>query len=1054
MLVFKTDKSYEEYSTAKVKKGICDAYESVNEPCPEVFLSSLINNLFIYDKISSQEIRRQVEEALMTINKKVAKAYIANHHERNEKGKELERKEQFINDYIKASNAATGSKYDSNANVSNKNVVTMGQELYKINNIRQNRYMMQERIASKFSKKLAKQYIQDLDTHIIYRNDETAIPGMPYCVSITMYPFLLDGLTKIGGISVAPTDLKSFCGEFINLVYSVSSQFAGAVATPEFILYMDKFIRKDYGEDYLNRLDHVVEFNRKNRTLEKVIENCFQQVIHSMNMPAGNRGYQCVRADTTQLSTPAGYKYLHELKDGDECYVWKNQTISIERITKLNIHDFDGELIQFKGRNYQQTVTDKHRVLRKKLKGNDYEIKEADQLWGKTHLSLPIGSNGIDREDFPISDSLLKLCVIVLTDGAIDGVKEGDINSGRIRIYKSLNRWGYKEIPLLLEECGIGYTINDNLKNDFGKMCAFCITQTESQLILRQIEHTKKSIPKFFKLLSKRQLDIVIDTWSRMDGNNKSNHQISLQCDNVDIQNDLQEIIFLAGYGSEAYDEIVPKYNGNGTTTTKYVEIFTRKDKRISEFNKIRYKGKVWCPTTDAGVVVFREENKIPYISGNSVFWNVGYFDENYFKGVFGDLVFPDGTKPVWETFSWLQKKFMKWFNEERNKYILTFPVETMALLTDGNDVIDKEYADFTAEMWSEGHSFFCYMSDSPDSLSSCCRLRNQLIQNQDDIHNNNTHQFSMGTTSVATGSKAVITINLNRIIQNAVKECVSDFQLGNQYHLKKSSIKSDILTCIKNNITDVVQRIQKYHASFNDILKDFYAAKMLDIYSAGFIDLKKQFLTVGVNGLTDAAEFLWFEIGVNEDYKEFVNHILETINICNRQAKTRDLMYNTEFIPGENVSAKNYNWDKKDGYFVSNKHIMYSSYFFNPEDDKLSIIDKFRLHGKDFVQYLDGGQALHMNLAQHASFEQYRHLLKVAAQEGTNYFTYNIRNTVCNECGTISKDTLKMCNKCGSENIDYMTRIIGYLKRVSAFSEARQKEEHVRNYNSTNEAV
>ena len=210
---------------------------------------------------------------------------------------------------------------------------------------------------------------------------------------------------------------------------------------------------------------------------------------------------------------------------------------------------------------------------------------------------------------------------------------------------------------------------------------------------------------------------------------------------------------------------------------------------------------------------------------------------------------------------------------------------------------------------------------------------------------------------------------------------------------------------------------------------------------------MRKQYLTIGVNGLTDAAEFLGLTISPNEEYKEFVNTILETINISNRKDKTRDTMFNTEFVPGENLSGKNYKWDKKDGFFVSPEHNMYSSYFYNPEDDKLSMIDKFKLHGEDYVKYLDGGSALHMNIAEHLSKEQYRQLLNVAAHYGTNYFTFNCRNTVCNDCGYISKDTLTVCPKCGSRNLDYLTRVIGYLKRVSSFSEMRQEEAHHRFY-------
>ena len=276
MDIRKSNGSLEEYNQDKLKNSICAAYDSIGEKCNDVLLETATNNFYLYNNMSTIELRRQVEEWLMSVNKKAAKAYIEN----NSDGKDIKKKQDFIRSYIEASNAATGSKFDSNANVSNKNIVTLGQELYKENNIKQNRYILTNKIASLYTKKLSRQYLQDLESHILYKHDETGTPGYPYCVAITMYPFLLDGLKGMGGISVAPTDLKSFCGEFINLVYSISSQFLGAVATPEFLMYMDYFIRKDYGDNYLDRLNEIVEITTKRRSLEKVIENCFQQVVH------------------------------------------------------------------------------------------------------------------------------------------------------------------------------------------------------------------------------------------------------------------------------------------------------------------------------------------------------------------------------------------------------------------------------------------------------------------------------------------------------------------------------------------------------------------------------------------------------------------------------------------------------------------------------------------------------------------------------------------------------------------------------------------------------
>lgn len=400
----------------------------------------------------------------------------------------------------------------------------------------------------------------------------------------------------------------------------------------------------------------------------------------------------------------------------------------------------------------------------------------------------------------------------------------------------------------------------------------------------------------------------------------------------------------------------------------------------------------------------------------------------------------------------------MKWFNKEREKYVLTFPVETMAMLTDGkDDFLDKEYAEFTAEMWAEGHSFFCYLSDSPDSLSSCCRLRNSLkdLDLSDEEHNHTTHQYSMGTASVATGSKSVMTMNLPRLVQTAARKYFLE-QKGIELEPSKNLVemgldrdydKEILYKYISDEVREMTERIHKYQTAFNEAMKDFLEAKMLDVYRAGFIDMRKQYLTVGVNGITDAAEFFGIRITPNGEYQEFVENILDTINVSNRKDRTRECMFNCEFVPAENLAAKNYKWDKKAGFWVSPDRVLYSSYFYNPEDTNLTPLDKFKLHGKVYTERLDGGSALHMNLQEHLSKEQYRQLLKVAAKEGCNYFTFNVRNTVCNDCGYISKHTLDTCPRCGSKNLDWLTRVIGYLKRISSFSEPRQNEARDRYY-------
>ena len=685
MLVIKRDKKVEPFDVNKIDAAITKAFNAVNEPIDSDILQDIKDELYINNIVSVEELQDQLEKALMTCDYyDVAKAFILYRRKRAE-SRALNEKKQFIKDYAKAKNAATGSKYDANANVTEKNIVTLNGELFKGDVIKVNRAILTDKIRELYGEEPAKEYIRMLKQHLLYKHDETSI--MPYCVAITMYPFLLEGLQPIGGLSARPKNLDSFCGIFVNLVFAISSQFAGAVATGEFLMYFDYFARKEWGDDYWKRPEEMVG---KHRNIDKTLEQKFQQIVYSINQPAAARNFQ-------------------------------------------------------------------------------------------------------------------------------------------------------------------------------------------------------------------------------------------------------------------------------------------------------------------------------------SVFWNISYFDKNYFEGIFGEFYFPDGTQPQWESLSWLQKKFAKWFNEERTKCILTFPVETMALLTNGEDVVDEEYADFTAEMYSKGHSFFTYMSDSPDSLSSCCRLRNEVTDNQ--------FSYSLGAGGIATGSKSVMTLNINRLVQDAV---------NNGY---------DMIEYLREN----VKKVHKFQTAYNELLKDYLKDGLLTVYTAGFIDMKKQYLTIGVNGVIEAAEFLGIPVNDNPTYREFMQSILKTISDENRKARTKELMFNTEFVPAENLGVKHANWDRKAGYVVPRD--CYNSYFYAVEDTSLTVLDKFKLHGKEYVQYLDGGSALHMNLDEHLSKEQYRNLLRVAAVNGTNYFTFNIPNTICNDCGHIDKRYLKECPKCGSKNVDYATRVIGYLKRISNFSQARQEEASRRFY-------
>ena len=247
--------------------------------------------------------------------------------------------------------------------------------------------------------------------------------------------------------------------------------------------------------------------------------------------------------------------------------------------------------------------------------------------------------------------------------------------------------------------------------------------------------------------------------------------------------------------------------------------------------------------------------------------------------------------------------------------------------------------------------------------------------------------------------------------------------------------------------VEEVVDLMHKVQTAYNENLKYLLNKGMLPLFDAGFINISRQYLTIGVNGLVESAEYLGMEISDNAQYRNYVKNVLGLIETYNKKYRTKELMFNCEMIPAENVGVKHAKWDKEDGYFVPRD--CYNSYFFVVEDKEINTIDKFRLHGKEYIEHLTGGSALHVNLEEHLSKAQYRQLLKVAAIEGCNYFTFNIPNTVCNKCGHIDKRYLKTCPECGSNDIDYLTRIIGYMKRVSNFSEARQQEAHRRYYDN-----
>ena len=577
MVIIKRDGTKEEFDADKIFNALTKAFEACGYTSVENVIRDMVSEMRFWDNITVEEIQDEVEETLYNYEYlDVARAYIICRESHKSIREYVENKRAYINNYKKASNTANAT-IDDNSNVSSKNIGVLNAEIHKSDNIEISRGMIVSKLRELFPDFNAKEYLNDLKHHIIYKHDESSFAGAiaPYCVSMTMYPFLLHGIKQIGGLSAAPKNLDSYCGMYINLIFATSAMFAGAVATSEFLLYFDYFARKEWGDNYYQKYDVIITRDHCNRTktIKQQIHQHFQQVVYSINQPAAARGLQ-------------------------------------------------------------------------------------------------------------------------------------------------------------------------------------------------------------------------------------------------------------------------------------------------------------------------------------SAFINFSYFDKSFFKGMFGDFYFPDGTQPIWESLSWLQKDFMQWFNAERLKCILTFPVESFALVYKNGEFEDKESAEFVAQEYARGHSFFTYISDTVDSLSSCCRLKNMITTKE--------FSFTNGNMGVQTGSKSVITLNLNRIVQDWCKSIGGIPTVSNQYD------------SLRLYLNDILERVYKYHIAYNELLWDMYDAGLLPVYKAGFIDLNKQYLTIGINGLNQAAEYLNIQCTNNQEYKDFCKALFTIIKEANTKANgifnNHKLTFNTECVPSESLAAKNYNWDKEDG--------------------------------------------------------------------------------------------------------------------------------------------
>lgn len=714
--VLKRDYRMVDFDSEKIYLAVKKAFSSVGQEVPtRVFnrLQSMIAS--ITENTTVEIIQDSVEKVLMDSKCfEAAKAYILYRDKHKHIRDYAQKKIDFINRYAESGNTADAT-IDDNSNVSNHNIAVLNAEIHKEDNVSINLKILENKLRDIYPDFDASQMHKDFNT-VMYLHDSSSQIGMPYCVAVSLYPFLLNGIKDLGGLSAAPKNIDSFCGMFVNLVFAIAAQYKGAVATPGFFLCMDWFCRKEWGDDYHRYFDRCIsQFSNRTITIKKQIHQYFQQITYSINQPSAARGAQ-------------------------------------------------------------------------------------------------------------------------------------------------------------------------------------------------------------------------------------------------------------------------------------------------------------------------------------SVFWNVSIFDRAFYDTMYSDFQFPDGTTPNWDSFNWLQKEYLHWLNQERLKCILTFPVVSVALINQDGKFLDEDLYKFTCKEYSEGNSFFTYISDSADSLSSCCRLSSKIEKPQ--------FNFTNGQLGEMTGSKNVITLNLNRITQDwfSKEESLYFAETGTWLDRTKVSNKAPLAAYL----IDILDRVYKYQTAYNECLYELYNAGMLPVYSAGFIALQKQYLTIGINGLNQAAEFLGIECNKNEEYKNFCNLIFSTIKEQNALHKTNREMFNTEFTPCESASIKMYNRDKKDGYWVPDDTNLYASYIFKPNDKEITIFDKLYLHGNDFCgDMLDGGSAAHLNLDSHLSEKQYQLLVDYAAKVGCKYFTFNVPNCECDNCGFIAKQPFTECPKCSSTEITLWDRVIGYLTAIKNWSQGRRIEQKTRVYHN-----
>lgn len=1056
MLVNKRDGTKQEFDFNKIKKAVKAAFSSCGiekETRIDPVIWSIKNKLeLVGNELSVEKIQDIVETSLMQCGEyKVAKSYIIYREEHRQLRESAEKNLSFIDNYIHSDNTANAT-IDDNSNVSNHNIAVLNAEIHKENNQNTNYRMLENELRKLYPNFDYKQMMNDFNT-IAYLHDSSSQIGMPYCVAITMYPFLTHGIKKLGGLSAKPESLESFCGIFINMVFAIASQYKGACATPGFLLCMDWFCRQEWGNDYIYHLDEIISHGKKDRTIETQILQYFQQVTYSINQPASARGGQSVFWNISifdkeffntmygEFYFPDGSapiwetfnwlqkKYLHWLNQERLKCILTFPVVSVALIYK-DKHFIDQELFEYacqeyaEGNSFFTYINDSPESLSSCCFSKDQKILWKSSTSG-VHLTtfeefknLPYAGNKENLKIFHngswVKGKFVELPgrkmyeittfnnkKIVVTDNHLNSTLRGDISTNELTTndYLLFNQQpanvvsendehltyeqGFVVGSFLgdgsfgSEQKGIIYDINFSQNLEKHKKCMEMLDIANQQVGGQNKPHLASIYNNVYPVrISSKELAAFIIKWTNWErGTYAFNKKLNLNCL-------LQSIEFRKGILDGWYSTDGGNSNRCYTTSSELVEDMEVLIMSLGMNSIIDISDR-----TDEDVVIRGE-----------------IYKRNY---------------PLY---------CIRWYepaNHRRNKDVENSWIKrNNSIYFKIKEIKEVEYSG----------NVYCFECDEKEPyftlpngiITHNCRLSSKISKPQ--------FNFTNGQIGEMTGSQNVITLNFNRIIQDWYNSMKVNVSVGEKSGKASpefigSLLKTDkdLQESLKVYLIEILERIYKYQTAYNSCLRRLLDAGLLTTYTAGFIDLKKQYLTIGINGLNQGAEFLGYQCNKNESYKKFCNLIFSTIKEQNQLHKSNALMFNTEFTPCESASIKLYNRDKKDGYWVPSDTNLYASYIYKPNDPNISILDKIYLHGRDFCgDNLDGGSAAHINIDSHLSKEQYIKLLTYAGEVGCKYLTFNVPNAECQECGFITKTPITKCPHCGSTKIDYYDRVIG----------------------------